>query len=83
MFPNKAIAEWNFLSNSRLHSVDLILGFPVEVDSNVSRTMYADKSAMTQVARIGGGRFFHADNGAELERVFREIALTLSTILTQ
>jgi hypothetical protein len=43
----------------------------------------ADKSAMTQVARIGGGRFFHADNGAELERVFREIALTLSTILTQ
>lgn len=43
----------------------------------------ADQNAMRQVANIGGGRFFHAANGADLEKVFREIALTLSTILTE
>jgi len=43
----------------------------------------ADKSAMREVANIGNGRFFHADNGAQLRRVFEEIALTLSTIITE
>ncbi|MEQ1827093.1 MAG: vWA domain-containing protein [Pirellula sp.] len=43
----------------------------------------ADQTAMQEVANIGGGRFFHADNGVELRRVFREIALTLSTIITE
>lgn len=43
----------------------------------------ADQRAMREVATIGGGRFFHADNGLELRRVFEEIALTLSTILTE
>jgi hypothetical protein len=43
----------------------------------------ADKARMKEVAEIGGGRHFHADNGLELEAVYREIALTLSTIMTQ
>lgn len=43
----------------------------------------ADRAAMRDVASIGGGRYFHADNGVELRRVFEEIALTLSTILTE
>jgi Ca-activated chloride channel family protein len=43
----------------------------------------ADQRAMEEVSRIGGGRYFHADNGTELRRVFREIALTLSTIITE
>jgi len=43
----------------------------------------ADKSTMQEVATIGGGRYFHADNGAQLRQVFTEIALTLSTIITE
>jgi len=43
----------------------------------------ADRRAMRDVAAIGKGRSFHADNGTQLEAVFREIALTLSSILTE
>ncbi len=43
----------------------------------------ADKPRMQEVATIGGGRHFHADNGLELIEVYREIALTLSTIMTE
>lgn len=43
----------------------------------------ADQAAMREVARIGGGRFFHARDSSQLATVFREIALTLSTILTE
>ena len=43
----------------------------------------ADFARMRDVAEIGKGRHFHADNGLELEEVYREIALTLSTMMTQ
>jgi Ca-activated chloride channel family protein len=43
----------------------------------------ADRRAMQEVARIGNGRYFHANDNSQLARVFREIALTLSTILTE
>ncbi len=43
----------------------------------------ADRRAMQEVARIGNGRFFHAADNSQLAQVFREIALTLSSILTQ
>jgi Ca-activated chloride channel family protein len=43
----------------------------------------ADIGRMQEIARIGGGRHFHADNGLELERIYREIALTLNTIITE
>lgn len=43
----------------------------------------ADQASMRNVAAIGNGRFFHADNGAQLRQVFTEIALTLSTIITE
>ncbi len=43
----------------------------------------ADRPRMEEVALIGGGRHFHADTGLELEQVYREIALTLSTMMTQ
>ncbi len=43
----------------------------------------ADRSRMQEIAAIGSGRHFHADNGLQLEQVFREIAATLSTILTE
>lgn len=42
----------------------------------------ADKSRMQKVAQIGSGRYLHADTGAELKTAFKEIALTLTTILT-
>lgn len=43
----------------------------------------ADRPRMQEVAEIGGGRHYHADTGVELEEVYREIALTLSTLMTQ
>lgn len=43
----------------------------------------ADKPRMAEVADIGGGRHFHADSGLELIEVYREIALTLTTMMTQ
>jgi hypothetical protein len=43
----------------------------------------ADLARMREVAQIGGGRHYHADTGLQLEQVYREIALTLSTIMTQ
>ncbi|MEM8670514.1 MAG: vWA domain-containing protein [Planctomycetota bacterium] len=43
----------------------------------------ADRDRMQDVAEIGGGRHYHADNGLELEQVYKEIALTLSTMMTQ
>ncbi len=43
----------------------------------------ADIPRMVEVADIGGGRHFHALTGAELRAIYREIALTLSTIMTE
>lgn len=43
----------------------------------------ADRATMDEVATIGRGRYFHATTGAELENVFREIALTLASIITE
>ncbi len=43
----------------------------------------ADRRAMQEVARVGNGRYFHAIDNAQLAQVFREIALTLSTIITE
>ncbi|KAA1259058.1 von Willebrand factor type A domain protein [Rubripirellula obstinata] len=43
----------------------------------------ADRPRMIDVANIGGGRHFHADNGDQLAEIYREIALTLSTMMTK
>lgn len=43
----------------------------------------ADQPRMREIANIGGGRHFQADNAEQLIQVYREIALTLSTVLTQ
>jgi uncharacterized protein YegL len=42
----------------------------------------ADASRMQQVADITGGTYNHAPDGEELKRIYREIALTLSTQLS-
>jgi hypothetical protein len=42
----------------------------------------ADTDRMTDVARITGGTYNHAPNGDELKRIYREIALTLATQLS-
>jgi len=43
----------------------------------------ADQSRMRQIATIGGGKHFHANNGEQLREIYREIALTLNTIMTE
>ena len=43
----------------------------------------ADIPRMREVATIGRGRHFHALTGDELREIYREIALTLSTLMTE
>jgi len=43
----------------------------------------ADIPRMQEVAAIGQGRHFHAADGAQLAQIYREIALSLSTLLTE
>lgn len=43
----------------------------------------ADQGRMREIARIGGGRHFQANDAAQLIQVYREIALTLNTLMTQ
>ncbi len=43
----------------------------------------ADQSRMVEIADIGRGKHFHAINGVQLREIYREIALTLSTMITE
>jgi Mg-chelatase subunit ChlD len=43
----------------------------------------ADQDRMRQIASIGGGKHFHALSAAELADAYREIALTLGTVITE
>jgi hypothetical protein len=43
----------------------------------------ADIPRMQEVATIGQGRHFHAASGAQLAEIYREIALSLGTLLTE
>lgn len=43
----------------------------------------ADQVRMREVATIGRGRHYHAADGDELRAIYREIALTLSTMITE
>jgi Mg-chelatase subunit ChlD len=43
----------------------------------------ADVARMQRIAQIGHGEFFQADNGKQLNKIFRELALTLSTVITE
>lgn len=43
----------------------------------------ADEKRMSEVASIGGGRHFHALSREELIKAYREIALTLGTVITE
>jgi Mg-chelatase subunit ChlD/Flp pilus assembly protein TadG len=54
---------------------------PVTIHA-VTFTVNADKVAMGKVAKAGGGKAYHADNGSALVGIFEEIANNLPTILT-
>ena len=43
----------------------------------------AEQGAMRDVAAATGGNHYHAPDAAALDRIFREIALTLPVLLTQ
>lgn len=49
----------------------------------VTFTPQADKSTMQQVAAIGRGKHYHADNATELIAIFMEIANNLPTTMSQ
>jgi len=60
---------------------DMIAQYNITVHT-VTFTSGADQSTMQEVARIGGGKHYHADTGNELVDIFEEIANNLPTILT-
>lgn len=41
---------------------------------------FADQATMAQVAQVGGGRHYHASDGAALENVFRELAAQIALL---
>ena len=43
----------------------------------------ADQTRMIEIANIGSGRHFHAVDGDQLRAIYREIALTLGTMITE
>ena len=43
----------------------------------------ADRPRMREVAAIGGGNHYHADDGDDLREIYRDIALTLTTVMTE
>lgn len=43
----------------------------------------ADQPRMREVAQIGRGKHYHADDGLQLAEIYRQIALSLSTLMTQ
>lgn len=43
----------------------------------------ADVARMKRIAQIGHGESFQADNGKQLNKIFRELATTLSTVITE
>ncbi len=55
---------------------------PVTIHT-VTFSMGANQQPMIDVARVGGGSHFHADEGDRLVRIFEEIANNLPTILTE
>jgi uncharacterized protein YegL len=42
-----------------------------------------DSRRMSRIAEIGGGKYFHADDGDELEDIFERIAETLGTLVIE
>jgi Mg-chelatase subunit ChlD len=65
-----------------------VLSARVAADKNitihtVTFSPEANQADMRAVATATGGRHFHAPNGKELERIFREIALTLPIMFTK
>ena len=61
---------------------DIRLGNNVIIHT-VTFTEGADQASMMEVAQLGGGRHYHAENGDLLIDTFAEIANNLPTVLTQ
>ncbi|MFN3189314.1 MAG: vWA domain-containing protein [Aureliella sp.] len=61
---------------------NIVASYNVTIHS-VTFSPGADQARMQQVAEIGGGNHYHADTGAQLVDVFREIANNLPTIVTK
>ena len=61
---------------------DIRLGNNVIIHT-VTFTEGAVQAPMMEVARLGGGRHYHAENGDLLIDTFEEIANNLPTVLTQ
>ncbi|MEC8554764.1 MAG: VWA domain-containing protein [Planctomycetota bacterium] len=74
------------MHNTGIDPVDVAEDYVGTYDITIHTVTFsagADQNRMQAVAEIGGGLHYHADTGAELIEVFREIANNLPTIITQ
>ncbi len=72
MTPSQKAAQIVGQNNVVIHAVTF--------STNISANAWAE---MDEVARIGGGKHYHADTGEQLVAIFREIANSLPTIITE
>lgn len=63
-------------------ATSIVSSYDVTIHS-VTFGVGADQEKMADVAEIGGGDHYHADDGAELQDIFEEIANNLPTIVVQ
>jgi len=68
--------------NSLQVARDIVADLPVTIHT-VTFGSGADQNAMRKVAAAGGGKHYHAADGAQLKTIFEEIANNLPTILTK
>ena len=61
----------------------LVAQQPDLIINTVTFSAGADQASMKTLATIGNGRHYHAENGTELNEIFREIAATVPTIITE
>ena len=72
-------------TSPRQQAVDLVDQYNIVIHTVTFSTNIPEyaREEMREVARIGGGKHYHADTGAELVTIFREIANNLPTMITE
>ena len=66
-------------------AASLVTSYNVTIHSMTFGESLPDSAttAMSETARLGGGKYYHANTGADLIENFREIANNLPTIITE
>ena len=89
-YPSNSVWEYDPFADSRIQkaiealrpAVEALAAEGIKIHT-ITFGSNADEERMREVADIGGGRHLHALSRDELVEAYREIALTLGTLLTE